>query len=331
MTDLFTRHGGVLSHAARRWPAAPQPWIDLSTGINPRPYPARRAARLTRGRLPLEGELRTLEATAAATFGVTSLERVTAVAGAEAALRLLPHLLGADRVAVAGPTYTGHAEAWAAAGRTVHPAPWETAAEAGRVVVVVNPNNPDGRRLSPQALLQTADRLADDDGWLVVDESFGEVAPELSLAGADHSRVIVLRSFGKFYGLAGLRLGFVIASPALIGRLRGLLGDWPVSADAITAGTQAYADAPWAERTRLRLARDSRRLAAALAGAGFEAKGRTDLFQLVSHPDAAQRFERLGRAGVLVRPFADAPDRLRFGLPSALGWRRVEAVLGEMT
>ena len=329
--DPFTRHGGGLDLAERRWPAAPRPWIDLSTGINPRPYPAPRAPESSRRRLPLDGELRALEAAAAESFGARGADWVAAVAGAETAIRLLPHLLNTERVAVAGPTYGGHAEAWAAAGRTVQSTPWQAAPEAARVVVVVNPNNPDGRRISPADLLQTADRLARDDGWLIVDESFGEVAPELTLAGAAHPRVIVLRSFGKFYGLAGLRLGFVIAAPPLIARLRALLGDWPVSADATAAGTRAYADAAWAQRTRVRLSRDAARLSVLLATAGFRSQGGTDLFQLVSHPQAPLWFEVFGRAGILVRPFADAPDRLRFGLPPARGWPRLRAVLRGMT
>lgn len=328
--EPFTRHGGGLAHAEQRWPAAPRPWLDLSTGINPQPYPARRASRPSRGRLPLDRELRALEAAAAGSFSAPSPERVAAVAGAEAAIRLLPHLLETDRVAIAGPTYGGHAEAWAAAGRTVQVAPWDVAREAAPVLVLVNPNNPNGRRVSPPELLHAADRTADRGGWLIVDESFGEVAPELSVAGCGHPRIIVLRSFGKFYGLAGLRLGFVVASPAVIHGFRALLGDWPVSADAIAAGLQAYADATWAERTRRRLARDAERLRFLLVRAGFAREGGTDLFQLVSHPDAGMRFQRLGEAGVLVRPFADAPERLRFGLPPAHAWSRLQRTLGEM-
>lgn len=315
--DDFQRHGGRLEAAARRWPDAPRPWIDLSTGVNPLPFPAPRASRAERAGLPDPQRLAQLEAAAAAAFGADP-ERVAAVAGVEAAIRLLPMVLGARSAAIAEPTYASHADAWMQAGAELRA--WGAAAEAD---VVVNPNNPDGRTTSPTELLTRLDA----GGWLVVDESFGDLAPELSVAATKHPKLVVLRSFGKFYGLAGLRLGFVVAAAPVIARLRALLGDWPVCADAIAAGLAAYADAAWAARARIRVAREAARLDRALERANFTIVGGTSLFRLAQAPDASDRFDALGRAGVLTRPFADRPTWLRFGLPSAPARGRVLTAL----
>ena len=314
----FLRHGGRLAAARRAFPDAPTPWLDLSTGINPRPWKGARATAASLTRLPDPDEIKALEAAAAAAFGV-SPDRVAAVPGAEAALRALPRLLGARSVAIAAPTYGGHAEAWRLAGAKVRcVAPGDLSAVASEAVVVVNPNNPDGARRED---LEAGDR------WLIVDESFVETAPELSVAVRAGHRLIVLRSFGKFYGLAGVRLGFVIAEPGLAARVAAQFGDWPVSAEAIAAGTAAYADHAWRERTAARLAKDAARLDGLLAANGFEVLGGTSLFRLASTPDAAHRFTALARRGVLTRPFPDQPTWLRFGLPKPKDWPRLQSAL----
>jgi cobalamin biosynthesis protein CobC len=323
---LLAGHGGRLAAAEAAFPEAPRPWLDLSTGLNPRPYPAPHASRAERARLPDPERLAALEAAAAAAFGCAS-ERVLATPGAEAAIRLLAATLGGDSVAVAGQTYGGHEAAWRAAGTSVSVVPRAEAAKArAEALVLVNPNNPDGAASPAEAVAALAGERA---GWLIVDEAFVEAEPGLSVTNLALARIVVLRSFGKFYGLAGLRLGFVVADPTLIARLRARQGEWPVSADAIAAGLKAYPDVAWAERTRRRLARDAGRLDALLAAAGFEVLGGTSLFRLARAEDARARFEGLARRGVLVRPFADAPDRLRFGLPPAAGWGRLETALME--
>lgn len=314
----FLRHGGRLAAARAAFPDAPAPWLDLSTGINPRPYPARRADAAALRRLPDPEEVAALEAAAAQAFGV-SPDRVAATPGTEAALRALPRLLGARSVAIAAPTYGGHAEAWRLAGAKVSLVPHaQLAVSAAEAVVLVNPNNPDGARtLDPPA----------GDRWLIVDEAFVETAPELSIAGRADGRTVVLRSFGKFYGLPGVRLGFVIAEPGLAARVSAQFGDWPLSAEAIAAGMAAYPDAGWRERTRERLLRDAARLDALLTGAGLEIVGGTSLFRLAATPDAAARFVALARRGVLARPFPDQPTWLRFGIPKPKDWPRLAAAL----
>ncbi|MDG2531423.1 threonine-phosphate decarboxylase CobD [Caulobacter endophyticus] len=314
-------HGGRLAAAQARFPNAPAPWLDLSTGINPRPYSVPPQAYEDWGRLPDPSDLARLEAAAAEAFGVDDPSRVVAMPGSETAIRLLPKILPRERVSLPLPTYSSHAHAWRRVGSELVDDP----AQAD-ICVVVNPNNPDGRSLPPEAVLTLGQRGA------IVDEAFVECEPSLSVArfaGApDHEQLVVLRSFGKFYGLAGLRLGFVIARPALARRLRDTLGEWPLSAPALAAGLAAYPDTAWADATRANLADDAARLDALLTGAGFEVLGGTSLFRLARTANAARRFESLARAGVLTRPFDHDASLLRFGLPGFdADWARLAAAL----
>jgi cobalamin biosynthetic protein CobC len=332
----FAHHGGRLGAARVAYSQAPQPWIDLSTGINPRSYPAPRARGVTLNRLPDTGELARLEAVAAAAFGVADPARVVATGGTEPALRLLPFVVGGLVAAiVAGPTYGSHVDGWDKAGvpaRVVADAELDGAIGDRTAVIVVNPNNPDGRLVSRDRLRQLHGVAASRGGVLVVDEAFAEVTPEASVADlagtSEADRLVVLRSFGKFYGLAGLRLGFVIGSPAVAARVRGLIGDWPVSVDAMAAGLAAYADTAWADRMRKQLASAARRLDGLLTRYGFEVVGGTSLYRLVRAADAPARFEYLAAAGILTRPFQHDATLLRFGLPgSPEAWRRLSEAL----
>jgi cobalamin biosynthetic protein CobC len=334
----FAHHGGRLGAARATYSQAPQPWIDLSTGINPKSYPAPRARGVTLNRLPDIAELGRLEAVAAAAFGVSDPRRVVATGGTEPALRLLPYVLGQRGAVVAGPTYGSHLDGWERAGvpsRVVPDSQLEDSIADQAALVVVNPNNPDGRIISRERLRQLHDAAGARGGVLVVDEAFAEVTPESSVAdiagGNETPHLVVLRSFGKFYGLAGLRLGFVVGAPELMARIRSVIGDWPVSVDALAAGLAAYADREWAERTRVQLARSARRLDELLGRYGFEVVGGTSLYRLVRADDAPVRFERLAAAGILTRPFQHDGSLLRFGLPgTADAWRRLTDVLASL-
>ncbi len=322
-----TRHGGGLMTAAAAFPDAPLPWLDLSTGINPEPWRGQRATDEALNRLPDPAALIQLEAVAAAAFGAAP-ERTAAVAGAEAAIRLLPLLLGVRAVEVVGPTYGAHAEAWRAAGvATRLIAPDQAAASQAGVLVIVNPNNPDGRLIGRADLAAMARARSKAGRWLVVDESFIECAPDDSVSDLAEPGLIVLRSFGKFYGLAGVRLGFMLAAPELIRRLRALQGDWPVGADALALGCGAYADVAWRRNTQATLVQRAERLDVMLTQAEFEIIGGTSLFRMTRTPLADPWFRHLCRAGILTRPFDHTPDALRFGVPGERDFPRLQAAL----
>ena len=301
-------HGGDLGRVRRRHPDAPQPWIDLSTGINPRPYPVADLPADAWSRLPSHDAEQTLIATAAQRYRCAPGQLVAAP-GTQALIQVLPRLVPHSRVAIVGPTYTEHEVNWRRHGHDVAVVASLEAADAD-VVVVVNPDNPTGRLLPTQALRGVAARL------LVVDEAFIDLLPhEASLAGHLPDNAIVLRSFGKVYGLAGLRLGFAIAAVPLAQHLREDLGPWAVSGPALAIGTTALADDAWLQETAARLAGDVRQLDALLIAAGFTVLGGTPLFRLASHPKAQEKVEDLARQGLHVRAFGHQPTWLRFGLP----------------
>ncbi len=326
-------HGGDLARVAAEPGAFTGPWLDLSTGINPWPYPAGRVPDKLWARLPGAALEAALRRTAAAYYGAPDADCLVPAPGSQALIQWLPRLRARARVAVLGPAYGEHAAQWSAAGHAVAEVR-ELAAIDPRhveVAVVANPNNPDGRLLAPAALLRLAERLAARGGWLVVDEAFADMTPEASLAGeATRPGLVVLRSFGKFFGLAGLRLGFALAGPPLAGLLRQALGPWPVSGPALWIATDAFADRDWTVATRRRLAEAARALDALLAGAGLEVAGGTDLFRLAAHPAAQRVYRSLLRHGIYVRHFAEAERWLRFGLPADdRGCRRLERALAE--
>jgi cobalamin biosynthetic protein CobC len=309
-------HGGDLLGAELRWGRPEQGWLDLSTGINPWPYPLPEIPAAAWQRLPgAAGELALRDAAARA-WSVPDSALVVAAPGSQPLIQAVPRLLDQGRrTAVIGPTYGEHARAWAAAGHDVRHAASPDDVDDAEAVVAVNPNNPDGRIIAPEQLEHLADILSRRGGLLVVDEAFADTCPDLSLAGRPRPGLVVLRSFGKFHGLAGLRLGFAVALPDVVARLAEMLGPWAVSGPALEVGRRALADRAWAEATRPRLAAASAALAEVLRSRGFQMVGGTTLFQLGRHPDAATLYDRLGRAGILVRAFAERPDLLRFGLP----------------
>ena len=317
----FTYHGGDLGAARAAFPDAAQPWIDLSTGINPLPYPLPRIDPVAWTALPDTAATRALEAAAAGAYRAEPAG-VVAAPGTEALIQWLPRLVPARRVGVFGFTYADHARAWAMAGTAVETVATLDALAGTDVAVVVNPNNPDGRLVAPADLAALAARV----GLLVIDEAFADVVPAAwSLAPTPPPNAVVLRSFGKFYGLAGLRLGFAVTAPERAAALRAALGPWAVSGPAVAVGRAALADDAWAEAARARLARDAARLDASLEENGAAILGGTALFRLAAVGDSARWFERLARAGILTRPFAERPTWLRFGLPgNEAAWRRLE-------
>lgn len=329
-SDPIPIHGGDLDWAERRFGRPLEGWVDLSTGINPWPYPLPEIAPAAWARLPGAKETRELLARAARCYGAPDPRHVVAAPGSQALIQALPDLWPASRVAIVSPTYGEHATAWRATGHEVVECtdPRE-GAHVGDIVVVTNPNNPDGRTVTPGHLDAIADELHARGGALIVDEAFADLQPELSLApiAAKPGR-IVLRSFGKFYGLAGLRLGFALAGTDLADRLRTALGPWPVSGPAIAVGIQALSDRSWAEETRRRLRDASAALTDLLREAGLTIVGGTELYVLAKHADAGGLHDRLARAGIYVRRFAGQPDWLRFGLlPDSQSIERLRSTL----
>ena len=323
-------HGGDLGAARSLFPNAPQPLIDLSTGINPYSYPVPKLSERVFTRLPEPAATQALRVAAAHRYEAASAGHVAAAPGTQILLPRVAGLIRPGRAAVLGPTYNEHAIAAARAGHSVAEATSLDKLFAADLAIVVNPNNPDGRLCDPSELHELAAEKQRRGGLLVVDEAFMDVMPgEASVAPLASEALVVLRSFGKFYGLAGLRLGFAIAAPALAERLSADLGPWAVSGPALAAALVALPDNAWAEAMRLRLERAAERLRKTLRRGGFDLLGGTSLFQLAREVPGSDMFHRLGSAGILVRRFPERPGLLRFGLPaSEPAWRRLGRALG---
>lgn len=321
-------HGGRLAAARAAFPDAPRPFLDLSTGINPVPFPVPPLPPDAWARLPEPEETARLERIAARTYGAGEGASVIAGPGTQAFISLLPLTLPGGDVRVLAPTYAEHAAHWRRAGAAVRETATLDALAGADVAILCNPNNPDGRRLPLSSLLRLSARC----GLLLIDEAFVDFEPEVESAipaiDAD-SRIAVLRSFGKSYGLAGLRLGFLVLPERRAAPVRVALGPWAVSGPALAIGAAALGDAAWAAQAASRCRADAARLDALLGEAGFGIVGGTCLFRLAEAPDAAGWADRLGRAGILVRRFAAFPRWLRFGLPQGrAGWSRLETALG---
>jgi cobalamin biosynthetic protein CobC len=325
-------HGGRLLEAIQHYGIPARDWLDLSTGINPHPYTPPELPLMAWHRLPEDND--GLEAAAAAYYGTDML---LPTCGSQAAIQALPRIFaaqhGACEVACLAPIYNEHPAAWRAAGHTVRLcAALDEAIEAARIVVLCNPNNPDGRLLDRATLLTAAAHLAARGGWLLVDEAFIDAHAECSITdAAGHiENLIVLRSLGKFFGLAGARVGFLCGAPALLDSVRTELGPWPIAHPArIVAGTALH-DRAWQQQTRTALHSASHRLAAQLGQLG--ANDGTALFRYLPCTDASiatALHEFLARRGILTRLFTQ-PAALRFGLPAtADDWHRLDSALKE--
>ena len=323
-------HGGDLAAAEQHYGKPADGWLDLSTGINPRAYPTRAAGARHYAQLPQRDQEMRLLAAASRHFDLPAGARLVAAPGTQALIQWLPHLFERRRVAILAPTYGEHEHAWALGGHAVRRVASLDDA-AAEIVILANPNNPDGRRIAPTELVPLARTLAARGGLLIVDEAFADPHPELStLAASGMPGLLALRSFGKFFGLAGLRLGFAACEPALATRLAAALGPWSVSGPALAVAAAAYGDERWIAATRTRLARDAARLDRLLAMHGLVRRGGCALFGLYALDSAADLADHLGRSGILLRRFADEPRWLRFGLPGrAADWRRLAAALAE--
>lgn len=307
-------HGGGIDAAAQQFGGKRTDWIDLSTGINPVPYPIGEISQMAWATLPDQTAQSGLISAAREFWAIPDSAAVLATPGASAPIAMIPRLAPTARVHIAQPTYNEHAAAFKATG-------WSQTdqIEQAQAQVIVHPNNPDGRQFTTKDL-QAPMRI--------IDESFCDVLPDTSLiAHATEPGTLILKSFGKFWGLAGVRLGFVIGDPALVASLAQMLGPWPVAGPALQIGTRALGDHGWAHQTRARLRTDAARMDTLMQGAGLTPLGGTSLFRLYETPDANAWQTRLAQNHIWSRVFPYNPKWLRLGLPAPHQWNRIEDAL----
>jgi cobalamin biosynthetic protein CobC len=325
-------HGGRLRRAARNYGIPLTDWLDLSTGINPDMYPIPAIDSFCWQRLPEDDD--GLELAASAYYGS---ERLLALAGSQAAIQSVPLLFKPMTIACVSPLYEEHPQAWEKARHKLRRLPSlpRALSAATPAILLCNPNNPTAERVSRDALLDAAEQLQRRGGWLIVDEAFGDAEPEntvAALAGSDAvPNLIVLRSFGKFFGLAGARVGFIFAAADKLDRLREMIGPWAIAHPSRVVARRALEDVAWQAGARKKLAASSQRLAEMLTPLG--AVRRTALFCTVggeaSSLPVASLAEHLARRGIFVRRF-DSHGLLRFGLPgNEAGWQRLDVAITE--
>ncbi len=320
---MTREHGGNLDAAIAQYGGAADDWIDLSTGINRLPYPLPPLEPRSWATLPTQTALtRTLDVARAA-YGQTTAAGI-ALSGAQAAIQLLPWVLPQGSIVVLTPTYNEHAAAFRANDWQVVERSRLVDLKGAEIAVVVNPNNPDGCKYEPAALRA----LAAEVGTLIVDESFADPTPETSLLTEPlPPNAIILRSFGKFFGLAGLRLGFAFGPETIVQTLAERAGPWAVNGPALAIGAHALRDADWQAGTRDRLAADTARLDTLALARGWQLLGGTALFRTYDTGDGAAAQAHLARHHIWSRAFAAQPRWLRLGLPGPSEWSRIEAAL----
>lgn len=306
-------HGGGLDAAMAQYGGVRSDWIDLSTGINPVPYPVLGLVPHDWTMLPDQAAHKALIKAARSFWSVPDDAAILPAPGASALIARLPLLAPAGRVHIQAPTYNEHAASFDAQGWKI------TETESATARVLVHPNNPDGRLWSGSDITAPL---------TIIDESFCDITPDATLIQyAAKPGVVVLKSFGKFWGLAGMRLGFAIAASELIAKLSTSLGPWPVSGPALRIGATALQDSPWARQTRARLAHDRTRLDTLMITHGATLVGGTDLFRLYTVDNAQQWQARLAKRHIWTRIFPWSDTHLRLGLPTVQGWDQLEAAL----
>ena len=304
-------HGGGLDAATRQFGGIRADWIDLSTGINPLPYDATAISPDAWTALPDQAAADALIDAARAFWNIPDTAAVLAAPGASSLIANMPRLAATGAVSISGPTYNEHAAAFEQAG-------WDMDGPA-TAQVVVHPNNPDGR-------IWQIDQITAP--LRIIDESFCDVTPAQSLIQhASEPGTVILKSFGKFWGLAGLRLGFAIGDPILIDRLKTMLGPWPVSGPALEIGAQALNDPEWAAQTRARLEKDATKLDQLMVAKGATVVGGTTLFRLYDVDDAAMWQDQLAQSQIWSRIFPYSSRWLRLGLPHPMDWSRLKEAL----
>lgn len=317
-------HGGNLTLASEKYGIPLADWLDLSTGINPDNYPVTAIPAAVWQRLPDDDD--GLIKAASSYYGCKSL---LPTAGSQAALQVLPKLRSVCKVAMLNPMYREHAHAWQRQGHAVSTFTSLSDASLAQadVVLLCNPNNPTARLFTPAELLDIHNNLRRRGGWLIVDEAFMDATPEYSIAQHAHlDGLFVLRSLGKFFGLAGARVGFLLAEDSHLVKVQEELGPWTLTGASRLIAKQALLDRAWQQKMRLDLASKSQRLAELLSKYHLAPQAGTALFQYVPTLQALQWQHQLANQGVWVRLFADTPA-LRFGLPPEDGWGRLESAL----
>jgi cobalamin biosynthesis protein CobC len=322
-------HGGDLSQAVSDYNIPLENWLDLSTGINPDHYPIPPIPSALWQRLPNHSD-----DLSEAALHYYNCQSALPAAGSQAIIQTLPKLRKKCKVAMPKVMYKEHAHAWRSHGHTLQLFECRPDADAlthADVVLLCNPNNPTGQRFNKSELLSWHQQLIQRGAWLIVDEAFMDTTPEYSLAPhTDSEGLFVLRSLGKFFGLAGARVGFLLAHPSYLAAVQELIGPWSLTGASRYIATQALLDHHWQDNTRKTLISNSQKLQKMLTLYGLPPIGGTTLFQYITTPQSVTIKNQLAQHGVWIRVF-NQPQAIRLGLPPEDGWDKLDHALKRLT
>ena len=299
-------------------------WLDLSTPLNPQPYPVPAIAPACWHEWPTDED--GLLPAAARYYGNA---RLLAVGGVSAAIGAVPELFRPAVLAGLTPIDEAHRAAWRRAGHSLRRLPTLARALAAATpqVLIASPNPLTAMTLPRATLLAAADELDQRGGWLIVDETLGDADPAnsvASLAGSDEApRLIVLRSLTPFFGLPGARVGFVLGAAEKLDPLRRLLAAYALTTPSRAVARCALEDTAWQTQAREQLAHSAQRLAAMLVPLG-ETQA-TALFCSVSTPYAEALLEHFTASAIRLHA---AHGVVRFALPrNAADWSRLSTAI----
>ena len=331
------KHGGDIARLECEFGCSLQNCLDLSTGLSPWSYPVPPVPDYVWQRLPYD--MTGLMASASAYYSCPP-EYITPVAGVQDAICRVPYYLSNAKLSgtrlsgiassetiVALPVlgYQEYRRAWSKAGYPL--VFYQNLSELQQLVlrnssmhvVIINPNNPSASLLLAEDLLALQQQLLGK-GYLIVDEAFMDVSENQSLSSFAHlDNLIVLRSFGKFFGLAGVRLGFTLGGGDLIEQLRADVNPWGVSYPAIWLGAQALKDNAWCQQQRQRITIQANQLLPLIRDKISPDTTSAGLFLTVIGKQAllGAIYQRAVKEGILLR--YDTLDHhrawLRIGLP----------------
>lgn len=314
-------HGGCLNRAVKDFAIARENWLDLSTGINPQSYSLSSPPESIWRSLPEDDD--GLVATAQKYYDCRQLIMTP---GSQWSIGKIPswcRALGNHKNTVLLPYlgYQEHRHAWQKSGfDCVYyiDEPTEQQLSTCSAMVVINPNNPSGNKVNKTQLLQWHNRLSETGAWLIVDEAFIDAETSQSMAGdAGVTGLIVLRSLGKFFGLAGVRVGALLAWQSLLELALSELEPWSIANPSRWAAEKALQDIQWQDSMRAQLTLQSQKLSDLLHRTFSQSIGGCALFQTVWLNNAEVIYQQLAREGILVRLLSEyKTPGLRFGLPA---------------
>ena len=326
-------HGGNIYEAARVTGRPLTRIVDFSASINPL-GPSSRALRAVTSALRLLSHYPDPDSTAlrnglADRHGVIP-EQMLIGNGSSEIIQLLPRALSLRSALIIGPAFSeyarsmllegGHSIAVNAKRAEQYRVPIEDAIRMIHkkktkieAVFVCNPNSPTGQGVSPEDLGKLVEAVSSCGAWTIIDETFVDYCEERSILPRlnRYSRVVILRSFTKFYALPGLRIGYAVSDEKTVARLRAQQPPWSVNTLAQVAALSSMADVSYARRSRRFMAVERGRLFAALhAVPGMVVFPSVANFLLVEVPRSHTAMDVVGRLyaqGILVRDCSATP------------------------